>query len=174
MFKPPALRRRPDAEALSYLLISRSVEQRVFMAGSGRRLPRKQGLRSRPPHPEAAPGRLRNELLQARAHAFAEFKGALTEQFVLQQLRHLQPDFIGYWANDKNTAKVDFLLQAQRRVIPIEVKAGESLQAKSFKFFCEKYRPAMAVHTSLSNYRKEPWMTNLPLYAIGSVTALRR
>jgi predicted AAA+ superfamily ATPase len=100
---------------------------------------------------------------------FMEFKGALTEQFVLQQLRHLQPDFIGYWTNDKNTAEVDFLLQAQGRVIPIEVKAGESLQAKSFKFFCEKYRPAMAVRTSLSNYREEPWMTNLPLYAIGSV-----
>jgi predicted AAA+ superfamily ATPase len=105
---------------------------------------------------------------------FEEFKGALTEQFVLQQLRHLQADFIGYWTNEKNTAEVDFLLQAEGLVIPIEVKAGESLQAKSFKFFCEKYRPEMAIRTSLSDYREEPWMTNLPLYAIGTIGALGR
>ena len=103
---------------------------------------------------------------------FEEFKGTLTEQFVLQQLRHLPSDFIGYWANEKNTAEVDFLLQLGGRVIPIEVKAGESLQAKSFKFFCERYHPETAVRTSLSDYREEAWMTNLPLYAIGTVGAL--
>ena len=104
---------------------------------------------------------------------FEEFKGVLTEQYVLQQLRHLPNDFIGYWANDKSTAEVDFLLQSKGRVIPIEVKAGESLQSKSFKFFCEKYRPETAVRTSLSDYREEPWMINLPLYAIWTVGALR-
>ncbi len=103
---------------------------------------------------------------------FEEFKGTLTEQFVLQQLRHLPADFIGYWANEKNTAEVDFLLQLEGRVIPIEVKAGESLQAKSFKFFCEKYHPETAVRTSLSDYREEAWMINLPLYAIGTVGAM--
>lgn len=105
---------------------------------------------------------------------FEEFKGALTEQFVLQQLRHAQADFIGYWTNEKNTAEVDFLLQAEGLVIPIEVKAGESLQSKSFKFFYEKYHPEMAIRTSLSDYREEPWMINLPLYAIGTVGALGR
>lgn len=100
---------------------------------------------------------------------FEEFKGTLTEQFVLQQLRHLPSDFIGYWTNDKSTAEVDFLLQIKGHVIPIEVKAGESLQAKSFKFFCEKYRPGTAIRTSLSDYREESWMINLPLYAIGMV-----
>lgn len=104
---------------------------------------------------------------------FEEFKGALTEQFVLQQLRHLPHDLIGYWTNEKNTAEVDFLLQAAGRVIPIEVKAGESLQSKSFKFFCEKYRPETAVRTSLSDYREETWMTNLPLYGIGTVGKLK-
>lgn len=105
---------------------------------------------------------------------FEEFKGALTEQYVLQQLRHLQADAIGYWTNEKSTAEVDFLLQAKGLVIPVEVKAGESLQSKSFKFFCEKYRPEMAIRTSLSDYREEPWMTNVPLYAIGTVVALGR
>ncbi len=100
---------------------------------------------------------------------FEEFKGTLTEQFVLQQLRHLPSDFIGYWTNDKSTAEVDFLLQIKGHVIPIEVKAGECLQAKSFKFFCEKYRPGTAIRTSLSDYREESWMINLPLYAIGMV-----
>ena len=103
---------------------------------------------------------------------FEEFKGTLTEQFVMQQLRHLSADFIGYWANAKSTAEVDFLLQIEGRVIPIEVKAGESLQSKSFKVFCEKYRLKPAVRTSLSDYREESWMTNLPLYAIGAVGGL--
>ena len=100
---------------------------------------------------------------------FEEFKGTLTEQYVLQQLRHLPCDFIGYWSNDKSTAEIDFVLQCGGRVIPIEVKSGESLQAKSFRLFCEKYRPETAIRTSLSDYRKESWMTNLPLYAIGTV-----
>lgn len=105
---------------------------------------------------------------------FEEFKGALTEQFVLQQLRHLPADFIGYWTNEKSTAEVDFLIQLAGRVIPIEVKAGESLQAKSFKFFCEKYHPETAIRTSLSDYRRETWMTNIPLYAISTVGAPAR
>jgi hypothetical protein len=71
-------------------------------------------------------------------------------------------------------AEADFLVQAGGRVLPIEVKAGESLRARSFKFFCQKYRPETAVRTSLSDYREESWMINLPLYAIGMVGALGR
>ena len=100
---------------------------------------------------------------------FEEFKGTLTEQFVLQQLTRLPNAFLGYWTNDKNTAEVDFLLQINGKVLPIEVKAGENLQAKSFKFFCRKYSPEIALRTSLSEYREESWMTNIPLYAIGTV-----
>jgi uncharacterized protein len=117
---------------------------------------------------------LDNRTLIEGNRIFEEFKGTLTEQFVMQQLRHLQADYVGYWANEKNTAEVDFLLQTGGRVIPIEVKAGESLQAKSFKFFCEKYHPEIAVRTSLSDYREESWMINLPLYAIGTVGTLGR
>lgn len=117
---------------------------------------------------------LDNRTLIEGNRIFEEFKGTLTEQFVMQQLRHLHADYVGYWANEKNTAEVDFLLQTGGRVIPIEVKAGESLQAKSFKFFCAKHHPEIAVRTSLSDYREESWMINLPLYAIGTVGTLGR
>lgn len=98
---------------------------------------------------------------------FTEFKGALTEQFVMQQLRSIEIDYIGYWMNDKSTAEVDFVIQHKGKIIPIEVKSGENLRAKSFKHFCSTYKPESAIRTSLSDFRKESWMTNVPLYMIG-------
>jgi uncharacterized protein len=98
---------------------------------------------------------------------FLQFKGALTEQFVCMQLNNIENSEIGYWTNDRNTSEVDFLLQRNSDVIPIEVKAETNLKAKSFKLFCEKYQPKHAIRTSLSKYKQEAWMTNLPLYAIG-------
>ena len=100
---------------------------------------------------------------------FMEFKGALTEQFVIQQLRASEMDYIGYWTNDRNTAEVDFIIQHKGEIIPIEVKAEKNLKAKSFKLFCEKYKPAKAIRTSLAGYKQENWMTNLPLYAINAI-----
>jgi predicted AAA+ superfamily ATPase len=97
---------------------------------------------------------------------FTEYKGAFIEQFVMQQLKAAQVDYIGYWTNDRSTAEVDFVIQQRGETIPIEVKATESLQAKSFKLFCEKYKPQSAVRTSLSDFREEEWMTNVPLYVI--------
>jgi len=98
---------------------------------------------------------------------FTEFKGALTEQFVMQQLRAAEIDVVTYWTNEKNTAEVDFVIQHEGEIIPIEVKATENLKAKSFKLFCEKFNPRNAIRTSLSDYRKESWLTNVPLYLIG-------
>ncbi|MCL2040938.1 MAG: ATP-binding protein [Bacteroidales bacterium] len=99
---------------------------------------------------------------------FTEFKGALTEQFVFQQLK-LQEDLsIHYFPFDNSKFEVDFVIQnAEDEVIPVEVKAGENLRARSFKLFCEKFRPKTAVRTSLSDYRQESWMTNVPLYVVG-------
>lgn len=97
---------------------------------------------------------------------FTEFKGALTEQYVMQQFHALDLDYIGYWTNERSTAEVDFLLQTQGEVIPVEVKAEENLRAKSFKVFCENYTPSRAIRTSMRPYKEEPWMTNIPLYAI--------
>jgi predicted AAA+ superfamily ATPase len=99
---------------------------------------------------------------------FTEFKGALTEQFVIQQLKASEIDFSAYWTNDKSTAEVDFIIQHNGEIIPIEVKAAENLKAKSLKLFCEKFNFQNAIRTSLSDYRKELWLTNVPLYLIGN------
>ncbi|MFV0591397.1 MAG: ATP-binding protein, partial [Draconibacterium sp.] len=98
---------------------------------------------------------------------FTEFKGALTEQFVMQQLRLNSKRYIGYWTNDKSTSEVDFVIQEEGKVIPVEVKSGENLRSKSFRLFCEKYKPSKAIRTSLTDYKEEEWMINVPLYAIG-------
>ncbi|MDR3340208.1 MAG: hypothetical protein LBT25_09000 [Candidatus Symbiothrix sp.] len=62
-----------------------------------------------------------------------------------------------------------FIQNEEDEIIPIEVKSGENLRAKSFKLFCEKYKPNKAIRTSLSNYKEEEWMTNVPLYAIEQI-----
>ena len=100
---------------------------------------------------------------------FTEFKGALTEQYVLQQLRSSNKYVIYYWSAERSTAEVDFIVQYNGIVIPIEVKAEENLQAKSLKVYKEKFNPKLSVRTSMSNFRKQDWLTNLPLYAISEL-----
>jgi predicted AAA+ superfamily ATPase len=100
---------------------------------------------------------------------FTEFKGALTENFVIQQLLINEDNDIYYWANENNTAEVDFVIQNEEEIIPIEVKSGTNTKSVSFKFFCEKYKPVKAIRASLADYKQEEWMVNLPLYAINSV-----
>lgn len=97
---------------------------------------------------------------------FEEFKGLLTEQYVLQQL--LCNDIsLYYWSAERSTAEIDFLIQSSGRIYPIEVKAEENLKAKSLKFFAEKYDLPLAIRISMSSYRKEDWLVNIPLFAIG-------
>lgn len=103
---------------------------------------------------------------------FEEFKGALTEQFVLQQLRTIPELAIYYWSAENATAEIDFLIQSSGEVIPIEVKAEENLKAKSLKTYCQKYSPRTAIRTSMSDFRKEEWLINLPLYAISELPEL--
>ncbi|MEN9405979.1 MAG: hypothetical protein RLZ12_263 [Bacillota bacterium] len=98
---------------------------------------------------------------------FEEFKGALTEQYVLQQLVTQTTPF--YWTAKKGTAEIDFILQGGSQIVPLEVKAEENLQAKSLKHYCQKYKPKLAIRSSLSDYRREDWLTNLPLYAINII-----
>jgi hypothetical protein len=104
---------------------------------------------------------------------FEEFKGALTEQYVLQQLisSEIKPY---YWSAEKSTGEIDFMLQSDNDVVPLEVKAAENLQAKSLKNYCLKYSPEKAIRTSMSDYRKENWFTNLPLYAINALGRILR
>lgn len=95
---------------------------------------------------------------------FTEFKGALTEQYALQELiLHHEPF---YFAKSNSQLEVDFLIQENGMVIPIEVKAEENLRARSLRQFVADYSSSEAYRLSMSSYRKESWMTNLPLYAI--------
>ena len=103
---------------------------------------------------------------------FTEFKGALTEQFVLQQLISQLGLHAYYYSAEKSRGEVDFLVQGNSSIIPIEVKAEENLQAKSLKAFVEKYNPKYAVRTSMSDYREETWLINIPLYHIDKVKKL--
>lgn len=100
---------------------------------------------------------------------FEEFKGALTEQYVLQQLLadcRIQPY---YWTAERATAEVDFVFQSGSDVIPMEVKAEENLKAKSLKQYVEKFSPKCAIRSSMSDFRKEEWLINLPLWAVKTV-----
>lgn len=103
---------------------------------------------------------------------FETFKGALTEQYVLQQLVTLPDLPVYYWSPENAKAELDFVVQHSGKVIPIEVKAAENLHAKSLRVYCEKFQPALAVRTSLSDYRSESWMVNVPLYAIETLGLL--
>lgn len=100
---------------------------------------------------------------------FEEFKGALTEQYVLQQLITIPDIAIYYWSAEKSNAEVDFVIQFNGQIVPIEVKASENLQAKSLKSFCQRYEMNNALRTSMTDFKKEEWMTNLPLYAINEL-----
>ncbi|TCP93257.1 hypothetical protein EDC44_12212 [Cricetibacter osteomyelitidis] len=99
---------------------------------------------------------------------FTEFKGALTEQYVLQQMQANQPNPIFYWATERGTAEVDFVLQYQQDIVPIEVKAEENLKAKSLRSYYDQYQPKQAIRTSMADFRQEEWLTNVPLYGVGS------
>ena len=97
---------------------------------------------------------------------FQEFKGALTEQFVLQQLKTIPDIPVYYWSKEKARAEIDFIIQHLGKAIALEVKAAENLQAKSLKSFKQQFPAAVAVRTSMSDYREEDWLCNIPLYAI--------
>lgn len=103
---------------------------------------------------------------------FEEFKGALTEQYVCQQLTASGLDPF-YWKASKGQAEIDFLVQTQGEVVAIEVKAEENLRAKSLRTFQESYPATKAVRFSMSGYRKQDWLTNVPLYAINNLSLWR-
>lgn len=104
-------------------------------------------------------------LLEGNA-LFTEFKGALAEQYASQELRLQAGLSTAYWSNGNSRAEVDFLVQDDHGVYPLEIKAAENLQAKSLRSFYEKFRPPRSFRASLSPYRQESWLTNIPLYAL--------
>ena len=107
-----------------------------------------------------------NTILEG-SRIFTEFKGALTEQYVMQEL--ILHHELYYFAKASSRLEVDFLIQSDGLVIPIEVKAEENLRAKSLRQFVTDYDSEEAFRISMSNYREETWMTNIPLCAAETV-----
>lgn len=112
---------------------------------------------------------LRQRTLLDGNDLFIEFKGALTEQYVLQQLVTVPDLGIYYFTNDRGSCEVDFVIDNGEQVIPIEVKAEVNLMAKSLKTYCDKYKPEISIRTSMADYKEEEWLINLPLYAIENI-----
>ena len=112
-------------------------------------------------------GKLDKKILLEKNNILSEFKGAITEQFDCQQLKINSE--IYYWTAPNATAEIDFVVQHKNEIIPIEAKAEENLKSKSLKVFVEKFDNKNAIRTSMSPYRQEDWLTNIPLYAIGFV-----
>lgn len=112
-------------------------------------------------------GNVDAKILLEKNAILQEFKGALTEQFVCQQLTIEHSLY--YWQSANGTAEIDFVIQHQNNCIPIEVKAEENLKSKRLKLFVDKFLPATVIRTSMNGYRKEDWLTNIPLYAIAAI-----
>ena len=100
---------------------------------------------------------------------FVEFKGALTEQFVCQQLKTIEDLGIYYYTNDRGSCEVDFIIDTGEEIVPVEVKAEVNLKAKSLKTYQEKFSPEVSVRTSMADFKKEDWLINLPLYAVEKI-----
>ena len=104
---------------------------------------------------------------------FEEFKGSLTEQYVLCQLKECTDLDVFYWSSDTGISELDFITQIGKDNVPIEVKASENLQAKSLKSFVQKYETKFNVRTSMSDYRNDDWITNIPLYCIANIEKIK-
>ncbi|MCM1190216.1 MAG: ATP-binding protein [bacterium] len=115
---------------------------------------------------------LRQHTLLDGNDLFTEFKGALTEQYVCQQLKTVEDLGLCYYTNDRGSCEVDFVVDTGERVVPLEVKAEVNLKAKSLKTYREKFRPELSVRSSMADYKKEEWLVNLPLYAIEEIARL--
>ena len=111
-------------------------------------------------------GKINTKILLEKNTILTEFKGALTEQFVVQQLK-IKHD-LHYWTAPNATAEIDILIQLNNDIIPIEVKAEENLKSKSLKVFVGKFQPNQAIRTSMSPFKEQDWLTNVPLYGIAT------
>ncbi|MDR3247952.1 MAG: AAA family ATPase [Treponema sp.] len=99
---------------------------------------------------------------------FDHFHGALTEQYVLQELKTLENIPVFYWSREGSAkAELDFVIQQWNTIVPLEVKATKNLKAKSLKVFIDSYQPKIAIRSSLAEYDRGSIIIDLPLYAIG-------
>jgi len=115
---------------------------------------------------------LRQRTLLEGNNLFVEFKGALTEQYVCQQLKTIDDLGVYYYTNDRSSCEVDFIVDTGERIVPVEVKAETNLKAKSLKAYRERFYPEISIRTSMADYKKEDGLVNLPLYAAEEITDL--
>jgi predicted AAA+ superfamily ATPase len=125
---------------------------------------------------------LDQRILLGGSDIFDASKGAITEQYVLQELIAETAFRPNYWSNDRGNAEVDFMIQTQSAIVPIEVKSGINLQAKSLMVYMQKFKAGVAVRTSLADYKqsdviygdcegqKQGIVIDIPLYGIGALT----
>jgi predicted AAA+ superfamily ATPase len=94
---------------------------------------------------------------------FVEFKGTISEQFILQQLvSYAYQPF--YWAPENAKSEIDFLIQKENQIIPIEVKSAENVKSRSLRVYFDKFHPKLSIRTSLSGFKQQEWMENIPMY----------
>lgn len=110
-----------------------------------------------------AMGDLSAEILLSGHDLFKEFKGTVSEQFVLQQLIS-QGYHPYYWAPENSHTEIDFLIQKENQIIPIEVKSAENIKSRSLKSYHDKYQPTVCIRISLAGFNQQEWMQNIPLY----------
>ena len=113
----------------------------------------------------AAKGNIPAKVLLEGTRIFEEFNGALTEQFVAQELVSFGKELYCY-STEASSGEIDFMIQQGMYCIPVEVKAEENLRARSLRAFCDKYNPEIALRSSMTNFREQDWMKNVPLYAL--------
>lgn len=99
---------------------------------------------------------------------YAEFKGVLTENYVLCELVNLQEDIPYYWKSG-NTAEIDFVVQFEEKIVPVEVKASENVKARSLRVYRQKYKPEVLVRSSMRNLKKDDDLLNIPLYMLWTI-----
>ncbi|WP_027119789.1 ATP-binding protein [[Mycoplasma] testudinis] len=109
------------------------------------------------------------DLILKENSLLSTFKGALTEQFICQELKAKEDLMFFYYANDKNTSEVDFVVQYKNGIVPLEVKAAFNTKSKSFSAFLSKFYPKLAYKISLKQYLKHKDYVDLPLYAVDTI-----
>lgn len=114
----------------------------------------------------SAMGKLTSQIILDGDAIFEEFKGALTEQYVFQQLKTHKDIDIYYWSADNSSGEIDFVVQKEGVITPIEVKSSENLQSKSLSAFIKRNPELKGLRLSMSGYKEQEWMRNKPLYAI--------
>lgn len=110
-------------------------------------------------------GGITPEILLRGDQMFTEFRGVITEQFVLQQLTS-QKQQAFYWTPDSGESEIDFVIQKDGLAIPIEVKSSVNVRSRSLRGYYDKYKPEICIRTSLAGYESRDWMRNIPLYGI--------